>query len=292
MKDANARPFLKWAGGKEQLLPRFEKMWPSHIDRYVEPFLGSGAVFFHLSGRIREAHLNDVNNHLVELYMDVRDRLPHLVRRLRRLAGPEANSKEVFYRRREEYNRMVDAPACTARSALFLYLNRTCFNGLYRVNSRGRFNVPFGRYANPRILDEERLRRAGEALRKARTIQALPFDDFLLDTCMAGDLVYLDPPYAPVSATADFTTYSRCAFTSDDQLRLAHVLAVLHRRGVRWLLSNSCTPFTRQTFVTDLFGRIGLPRRRPYVHRIPARRAINSRADRRGEVLEYAIKNF
>jgi DNA adenine methylase len=288
----NTRPFLKWAGGKRQLLNRFERLWPERMDRYVEPFLGSGVVFFRLAPGIRSALLNDVNRHLVELFGHVRDRVEELIDELEDLAGPGANTKEVFYRRREEYNALMAQESSVRRSALMIYLNRTCYNGLYRVNSKGLFNVPFGRYAKPAILDADRLKHASSALARARHIGSADFEDFLLRRCRKGDFVYLDPPYVPASRTSYFTSYSRDAFGPEDQERLASTLEKLHRRGVRWMLSNSFTPFSRRLFVSELLPRIGLPKRRPWIRKLEARRAINSRADRRGPVYEYVVRNY
>ncbi len=285
-------PFLKWAGGKEQLLDRFEDLWPERIERYVEPFLGSGAAFFRLGPRIETASLNDVNGQLVELFVHVRDRLLALVDALRELDGPGANTAETFYERRARYNALERHGSSVERSALFIYLNRTCFNGLYRVNSRGLFNVPFGRHANPTILDEPRLRHASMLLSKAASIDSMDFERFLKETCIEGDLVYLDPPYVPVSSTSSFTSYARGSFSETDQRRLASVLVDLHERGVRWMLSNSHTELTTTIFVKELMGRIGLPTIPPHVIELPARRAINSRTDRRGPVMEYVIRNF
>jgi DNA adenine methylase len=287
-----ARPFLQWAGGKHQLLARFEPLWPRGIGRYVEPFLGSGAVFFHLAGRAGSAWLNDRNPMLVELFRTVRNDVDTLIDELENLAGRGCNTKSVFHRRREEYNSLLEAGPSVRRCALFIYLNRTCYNGLYRVNRQGRFNVPFGRYRKPAIVQPDRLRSASRALARARRIDCQDFERFLLSRCREGDLVYLDPPYVPVSATSSFTSYTSGAFGTPEQERLASTLLVLHERGVRWMLSNSFTPVSRRIFVTRLLRECGLPRRRPHVAKLPARRAINSRADARGPVYEYVVRNY
>ena len=292
MTQAHARPFLKWAGGKLQLLGRFQPLWPGRIERYVEPFLGGGAVFFHLAPEVATARLNDVNPRLVELFTAVREDVEGLIDELRRLSGRGANTSRTYYRRRDEYNASLEDGEPMRRCALLVYLNRTCYNGLYRVNSKGLFNVPFGRYRNPRILHAERLRAASLALGRAERISSADFGTFLLETCRGGDFVYLDPPYVPVSSTSYFTSYAKNAFDTDDQRRLADTLAELHDRSVRWMLSNSFTPVSRKIFVTELLERIGLPKRRPFVHRIQARRAINSRGDRRGPVHEYVLRNY
>lgn len=291
MPRQHARSFVKWAGGKLQLLDAFEPLWPEKIGRYVEPFLGSGAVFFRLAPRARSARLNDVNERLVELYACIRDDVESLIAETGKLAGKGANTPRTYYRRRDEYNALVDAGPRVRRCALFIYLNRTCYNGLYRVNRSGLFNVPFGRYKRPTILDENRLRDASLALSKAR-LESRDFGEFLLARCRRGDFVYLDPPYVPVSETSSFTSYARGSFGPEEQRRLARTLASLHERGVRWMLSNSFTPLSRKLFVRDLLGGIGLPGKKPYVLRLKARRAINSRADRRGPIDEYVVRNY
>jgi len=289
---SRVRPFLKWAGGKLQLIGKLAPLFPGSIDRHVEPFLGGGAVFFHLAPGVGNAILNDVNPRLVELYALVRDDVEGLIGEIGGLAGRGANTSRTYYRRRDEYNACLDDGEPLRRCALFVYLNRTCYNGLYRVNSKGLFNVPFGRYARPRILDEDRLRAASRALARAERIESMDFGPFLLESCREGDFVYLDPPYVPVSSTSSFTSYAQRPFGVDDQRRLADTLAALHARSVRWMLSNSFTPVSRRIFVTELMDRIGLPGRRPYVYRIEARRAINSRGDRRGPVHEYVVRNY
>jgi len=242
--------------------------------------------------RIRSASLADRNERLIHLYGYVRDDLEGLVDELATLDTPDASTRETYDRRRAEYNDLVDSPPSLRRAALFVYLNRTCYNGLYRVNSKGLFNVPVGRYSNPRIVQRDRLEAASKALRKARTLTCADFEPFLLATCRKGDFVYLDPPYVPVSTTARFTSYERDSFGPDDQRRLAGTMERLHRRGVRWLLSNSFTDLARTVFVEDLLPRIGIPVDEAHVHRLRARRSINSRSDRRGAIWEYAVRNY
>ncbi len=267
------RPFLKWAGGKSQLLPELESRLPARFNDYHEPFVGGGALFFRLwsTGRLRRAHLSDANAELINVWRRIKTNLPEVIAALRTHEG--GNDPETFYRVRAIDPAQLSAPA---RAARILYLNRTCFNGLYRENSRGRFNVPFGRYANPRILDEENLRAAARALRNA-TIRQDGFDA-VQERARPGDLVYFDPPYHPLSSTSSFTDYSRGGFTQEDQAKLADLFTQLAGRGVHVVLSNSSAPF-----ILKLYAKRGR------IHRVRARRAINSKAERRGAVTELII---
>ncbi len=273
------RPFLKWAGGKTQLLDRFVDFYPDPgaFDRYVEPFVGSAAVFFHLKrlAAPRAACLADSNEDLIHVYRQVRDATGPLIRALRRLR--DRHDRETYYRVRAQDPRRL---APVARAARFLYLNKTCFNGLYRVNRRGEFNVPMGRYANPAILDEPLLRAASEALQGV-DLRVAPYDR-LPDWARRGDFVYIDPPYHPVSRTASFTAYTQGAFRAEDQERLADVCARLDRMGCLVMISNSDVRLIR-----DLYAARGFR-----MHRVAARRSINARADRRGAVGELVILNY
>lgn len=290
---ADAAPFLKWAGGKRQLLGQLNRLWPSQFTYYAEPFLGGGAVFFHLASRVRTAALNDVNTKVINLYHMVRDDVESVIAELASLLTPDANTEKVFYKRREAFNSLAASPASARQAALLLYLNRTCFNGLYRENRRGEFNVPFGRYKKLQLLPPERLRAASEALRRARVIISdRDFASFLLSRCRKGHFVYLDPPYVPLSETSYFTAYSRNKFSFEDQERLAETLVRLHERGVRWLLNNSFHKVTRELFVDQLLGELGLPTGPPYVRKLQARRNINCKADGRSPIQEYAIRNY
>jgi DNA adenine methylase len=241
-------PFLKWAGGKRQILPDILRRLPERCETYHEPFLGGGAVFFALAARgaFRRAVLGDRNADLIDAYLGVRDDVERVITRLARM--PHDRS---FYERL----RALDPRKLSGaqRAARIIYLNRTCYNGLYRVNRAGQFNVPFGRYENPRILDRENLRAASRALRGA----ALGAGDFeaVLARARPGDVVYFDPPYVPLSATASFTAYDREAFGPDEQRRLARVLEALRRRGVYAVLSNSDVRVTRALYRHQLARR-------------------------------------
>ena len=263
-------PFLKWAGGKRQLLPKIEALLPREIDTYYEPFVGGAALFFRLAalGLFKKAVLADVNPDLVDCYLAIRDDVEGVIEAL----GEYRNDSECYYATRAE------SPASTvARAARLIYLNKCGYNGLYRVNSKGHFNVPFGRYLDPNICDEPRLRAASSALKLAKIVRR----DFEGAVAGAGerDFVYFDPPYVPLSKTASFTAYSG-AFPYSEQDRLATLLRSLGARGVPALLSNSYSPITRKLYR-------GL---RP--KRVPARRSINSVGRARGPVDEILVRSF
>ncbi len=299
------RPFLKWAGGKRQLLPELRLFYPRRFGRYFEPFLGSGAVFFDLaaSGALDgcEATLSDLNRDVVGCYMALRSQAPRVLRHLAALADGHAQSPERHYYevRDARFNPLRQQVMAAARgqglalrypaelAAMLIYLNRTGFNGLFRLNSRGAFNVPAGRYANPTICDEPVLRAAARALAgPAVTLRDAPFDDVLAEA-RRGDFVYLDPPYAPLSATSSFTGYTEAGFGEADQRRLRDVVVALARRGCHVVLSNSTAPLIRDLYERDPEAADAGLR----AHRVRARRAINARGARRGHVDEFVITN-
>lgn len=296
---ATAGPFLKWAGGKRQLLPQLRRFVPTQFGAYHEPFLGSAAVFFDLwsQRRLRAAHLTDSNGALVGCYEVVR-RDPHtLVAALQELdVAHRRQGDHHYYAARMRFNAASAHWRAAGRrpdtypvelAALLLYLNRTGFNGLYRLNARGEFNVPAGRYRNPRVCDEAGIHAAAAALQAPDVTLAQAPWERVLDVARAGDLVYLDPPYAPVSATARFTSYTAGGFSDDDQRRLAAAVVALARRGCHVVLSNSTAPLVAALYEHDAAAaEAGLR-----AHRVPARRAINSRAARRGEVMEFIVSN-
>jgi DNA adenine methylase len=269
------RPFLKWAGGKTQLIEPLLGYAPSAFGHYFEPFAGSGAFFFRLyrEGRLRGAQLSDSNAELIDTYTAVRDRAEEVIA----LLAGYPHSQEFYYALRA-----VDpaALALPARAARMIYLNKTGYNGLYRVNRQGRFNVPFGRYKSPRTCDPDNLRAVSAALQGV-DIRCAPFET-VLDWARPGDLVYFDPPYAPLSATAYFTAYQAHGFSSADQARLRDVCAELARRGVYGMLSNSDTELIRSLYE-------GVPF---VLHRVQATRAINSDASRRGKITELIITGY
>lgn len=267
------RPFIKWAGGKTQLLESFQPLYPRHVERYIEPFLGGGAVYFQVKALLGPAHavLCDNNADLIETFTAVRDQVNEVIKGLRR--HKEKHSQEHFY---EVRGQQPGSPA--ARAARLIYLNKTCFNGLYRVNSRGLFNVPFGKYKSPKILDEEALRAASHFLTGAD----LRVHDFrrLPEIAQAGDFLYFDPPYHPVSQTANFTSYTSDSFGEKDQRDLAQVYAQLHERGCQLMLSNSDTPLVHELYASF------------HIRSLSARRLINSRKEGRGPVTEVVVCNY
>lgn len=270
------RPFLKWVGGKGQLLPELLDAVAAAGDfrTYHEPFIGGGALFFALA-RMKMlpngAHLSDINPNLLAAYIGVRDDVDGV---LRALADHERRHSESYF-----YEIRASKPRSPARKAArIIYLNRTCFNGLYRENSKGQFNVPFGRYANPRICNEHNLRAVAATLANAR-VHTRTFEESLADI-RAGDLVYFDPPYIPLSSTAYFTAYSKNKFGRVQQEQLAEAFSDLANRGVKVIASNSDTEFTDELYADH------------YTHRVEATRNINSKVDRRGPVGEVIISSF
>jgi len=268
------RPFLKWAGGKSQLLPQLAQFYPpkGSVDRYVEPFLGSGAVYFHFKATVgpKRALLWDNNRELIDTFQAVQSSVELVIKTLRK--HQKQHSKDFFLSMRAK------TPTSQAgRAARMIYLNKTCFNGLYRVNSRGIFNVPFGRYRNPGIFNEETLRRVSAELSSAK----IETRDFRLLELHAkkNDFVYFDPPYHPRSSTSYFTSYTRESFGETDQRELAEVYRALDKKGCLLMLSNSDTPLVRELYKDFCLREVS------------ARRLINSKADKRGPILELVVLN-
>ena len=276
------RPFLKWVGGKRQLLPellaRIERA--GAFGRYHEPFVGGGALFFelHRLGMLKKnAWLSDYNPRLIETYEGVRDHVDELIALLKRHKA--RHSEEHFYKVRA----LGEGPEKTRktlpeRAARIIYMNKTCYNGLYRENSKGGFNSPFGRYKNPQICDEQNLRAVSKALKKAK-IEHRHFED-VVKLAKPGDLVYFDPPYHPVSKTASFTSYDRGEFGEDSQRLLARVYGSLTEKRVKVILSNSMTDLIQELYSAYTIDKVS------------ANRSVNSRADRRGKVSEALVRNF
>jgi DNA adenine methylase len=269
-KMSEARPLLKWAGGKTSSLPEILPRLPEKINTYYEPFVGGGAVFFALAAakRFERAVLGDRNRELIRTYDALRLHTDQVVDALKNHVYEESH----YYMVRAKDPNKLGPIDCAAR---LIYLNKTCFNGLYRVNKSGGFNVPFGDYKNPTICDEENLRAAAEALSVVRLIG----EDFgeVVRSAKKGDAVYFDPPYIPVSETSNFTGYSSGGFDSFDHERLRNVALMLAEKGVHVLLSNSDTPFVR-----DLYEKFR-------IDEVTARRNINSKGGKRGKVGELLI---
>ncbi len=303
-KKGGAKPFLKWAGGKSQLLSQFEQLYPASlkegkIKHYFEPFLGSGAVFLHIVQQynIQSAWLYDVNPELVLTWKTVQKNPADLTERLYTIEKKyhKLNKKDqlaFFYKQREQYNKKRPSINHTRfsdewikRAAQLIFLNRTCFNGLYRVNSKGNFNTPAGRYNNPAICDAENLMAVSKLLSKAE-IQHADFKQ-VLKNLKKNAFIYFDPPYRPLTSTALFNTYAKEAFSDTEQTVLAALFAQLDAKGEYVMLSNSdpknANP--RDNFFDKLY-------RSYHITRIPARRIINANATKRGPVNELVITNY
>ncbi len=274
-----AQPFLKWAGGKAQLLVQFEQFFPAAVTSYIEPFLGGGAVFFHLKARFPEmrAVLRDNNEELINCYKEVRDHCEELRRRLdEHLKGFRADGERYYYLVRSQHG--LAKPG--ERAARMIFLNKTCYNGLWRVNAQGQFNVPIGSYRPEKVAlyDEDNLLSARRELQGAD----LGSEDFRETLRSAGprDFVYIDPPYYPVSATANFTSYTKEDFGQAEQEELSALFAEASRRGARVMLSNSDTPFIRKLYKDFA------------IHTVSARRAVNCDGAKRGRIPEVVVVNY
>lgn len=275
MSKIEISPFLKWAGGKRQLLPEIKKYIPDNINTYYEPFIGAGAVFLDLQPS--KAVINDINYELINCYKVIRDKPEELVLELSKFK----NTEEDFYRirswdREKDYKKRSDVE----KAARTIYLNKTCFNGLYRVNSKGFFNVPYGKYKNPTFINKENIDNLSKYLKSANvTLLNKDFEEVLKDVGK-GDFVYFDPPYFPLNKTSSFTNYSKDGFTEKDQVRLKEKIDELTDKGVLCLVSNSCCDF-----IKDLYKKYK-------IIEISAKRNINSEGSKRQPVKEVLIKNF
>ncbi len=264
------RPFLKWAGGKSRLIQQYIPYLPKNYKTYYEPFLGGGAVFFYLQPPT--AILTDINAELITTYCCVRDQVEELICLLKE--HKKRHNRDYYY-----YVRANPGHTDLEQAARLIYLNKTCFNGLYRVNSQGKFNVPLGRYENPKICHENLLRSASAALASAE-IKHADFVDVLNHRSSSDDFVYFDPPYYPVSQTSNFTSYSSYCFDEIQQIQLRDVFAKLAERGVKVMLSNSDCQFIHQLY-SDF-----------NIHTVLAARAINSNAKKRGKITEVLVTSY
>lgn len=267
-----AAPFVKWVGGKRQLLGKIQKFYPENYLNYHEPFVGGGAVFFDLSAThgsfgVR-ATISDSNTELISCYKTIRDQVEDLIKHLKRHKYEEG----YYYRQRDKDPTKLNQLELASR---MIYLNRTCFNGLYRVNSKGKFNVTFGRYVNPIICDDENLRACSMALKGVK-IKNESFEG-VLERARARDFVYLDPPYIPVSKTANFTSYQKHGFGMNNQEKLADIFDELVLRGAHVVLSNSDVPWIHERYANHRIVKVN------------ARRSINSNPEKRGPVGEVLV---
>lgn len=271
------KPPLKWVGGKRQLLSEINKYIPKEIDTYFEPFLGGGAVFFDLEPD--KAEINDYNSELINVYKTIKDDVEKLIEYLR--VHEENNSKEYYYTvrawdREEGYSERSNVE----KASRIIFMNKTGFNGMYRVNSKNQCNVPYGKYKNPAIVNEDVLRSVSAFLNDIDV--TILNGDFVeaVSNAKAGDFVYLDPPYVPLNETSAFTSYTNNGFNKEDQIRLRELCDDLDSRGVKFLLSNSNVPFIQEQYENYTIEIVG------------ATRAINSKASGRGKVEEVLIRNY
>ena len=292
-----AKPFIKWAGGKTQLLTQFENILPHNLEEaehftYIEPFVGGGAMLFHMLQKytnIGRVIINDINPNLITAYRVIRDTPERLItdlkmlqREFRQNSNEEAR-KEYFLRIRKSYNE--DTHNDVTNTAMFIFLNRTCFNGLYRVNSKGYFNVPFGKYTNPTICDEELLLEDSKIL---QNVEILCGDYTLIERYVDNNtFIYFDPPYRPLSTTSSFTSYSKENFDDTEQTRLAHFFARLSRYGCKMMLSNSdwCAQNPKDTFFENLYGNF-------IIDKVHASRFVNAIPSKRGKLTEILVRNY
>lgn len=297
MKDKIAKPFLKWAGGKTQLIMEIEKLLPYEITKnnftYIEPFVGSGAVLFWMLNNfpnLKQAVINDINEDLINTYKTIASRPKELISILQilqnefhALEGQDEAKKEYYYSKRELYNKRKEEQS--GQAALFIYLNRTCFNGLYRVNRKNEYNVPMGSYKRPTICDIENILAVSQTLQK---VEILCGDyEETLNYADVNTLFYFDPPYKPLSETSSFNSYAKDEFNDAEQIRLRDFCHKLDALNYTWILSNSDVKGKdeNENFFDDLYSNFN-------IQRVDARRSINANPDKRGSLKELLINNY
>lgn len=298
-----AKPFLKWAGGKGQLIQVYNNYFPAElksgrIKNYYEPFVGGGAVFFHLAQRFQfeNVFLYDINPELILTYKVVQQNVSGLIKHLEILQNKYRNlndeeQKDFYYHQREIFNKQkiinynVFSDDWITRAAQIIFLNKTCYNGLFRFNRKGEFNTPAGRYKNPKILDTENLTAVSKLLKNV-SIKNADFDK-VVDDLLPGSFVYFDPPYRPLNATSQFIAYSKNEFNDEHQIKLQKVFYKLNKKGALQMLSNSDPKNTNpdDSFFDDLYDGF-------QINRVPAKRMINSNAQKRNALNELIITNY
>jgi len=300
-----AKPFLKWVGGKRQLLSDFQALYPSELKKkkiknYYEPFLGGGAVFFDVAQNfeIENAFLYDINEELILTYLVIQKDVSKLLDLLIRYDNhykklTETKQKDYYYEIRESFNQErfnIDydkySESWITRAAQTIFLNRTCFNGLFRFNSKGVFNTPMGKYSNPKIVDEQNLLNVSKLLEIA-TIKKADFKEVKQDLNGVSSFVYFDPPYKPISKTSSFTSYSKLNFEDDEQLQLASLYNELNERGYKLMLSNSDPKNTDPS--DNFFDEIYKEYR---ITRVDAKRSINTDPKKRSSIKEIVVTNY
>jgi DNA adenine methylase len=275
VKNKLVAPFLKWVGGKRQLIPTIVEHIPKNIKTYIEPFIGGGAILFHLQPK--NAIINDFNSELINVYCTIKNNLEELILDLQK----HKNESDYFYEIRSlDRKKNFDNLTNIERASRIIYLNKTCFNGLYRVNSSGEFNSPFGRYINPNIVNEPTLRAVNQYL-NSNNIQLRNVDyEGILQEANRNSFIYLDPPYHPVSESSNFTGYVQGGWSALDQIRLREACDNLTQRGIKFLQSNSSADLIKNEYKSYI------------IHTVKANRSINSDGGKRGAVEEVIIKNY
>ena len=296
--EKTVKPFLKWAGGKGQLLKEIEKYYPfenENITKYAEPFVGGGAVLFDILSKydLKEIYISDINAELINTYRIIRNDIDALTRMLSvmqtKFVPMDTESRKAYYmQKRERFNDLKvngDENINIEKAALMIFLNKTCFNGLYRVNKKGLFNVPMGAYKNPLICDEKNLRAVSEKLQNVKIVcgDYKTSADFIDENTF----VYFDPPYRPITDTASFTAYTENLFNDEEQIELAHFVDDMHRKGAKIVISNS-DPKNSNT-EDDFFDNIYSAHK---IKRVEATRMINCNSEARGKIKELLISNF
>lgn len=275
-KNKLVSPVLKWVGGKRQLLPTIKPMLPKRITSYCEPFVGGGAVLFDLQPK--KAIINDINSDLILVYTVIRDNVEPLIE----LLDTYPNEEDFYYELRNidrdqtKYNKLSEIE----RAARVIFLNKTCYNGLYRVNNSGEFNSPFGKYKNPNIVNAPVLKAVSAYFNSSEITFSSSDFSLVLEQVRKGTFVYLDPPYDPISDTSSFTGYSKGGFSREQQIKLRECCDRLNARGIKFMLSNSATNFIREQYSNY------------HIKIVQAKRAINSISSKRGDVDEVIITNY
>lgn len=295
-KSVTLKPFVKWVGGKSQLVDEIEKMLPTDgekvLTKYAEPMVGGGALFFSILSKydFNELYISDINAELINAYQVVKNDVDNLIAKLNEmqmlfLPMDENGRKYFYYTVRERFNSTtLTEETATEKAAQFIFLNKTCFNGLYRVNRKGEFNVPMGAYKNPTICDDENLRNIHEALQNVTIVCGdYTFSKSFIDK---NTFVYLDPPYRPISETSGFTSYNSDVFDDNEQIRLSKFIDEINLVGAKIVLSNSDPKNVNEddNFFDDLYKNYK-------INRVAASRAINSKGDKRGKINELLICN-
>lgn len=289
----NCKPFLKWVGGKTQLLNVIREKYPQGIEEYCEPFVGGGAVLFDVLNNYnpKKVLINDINSELINTYIQVRDNINNIINSLLEIQVSYWNmnkeeQKSFYYKKRNEFNEYIEKKKYSVEMAvLFLFLNRTCFNGLYRVNKDGKFNVPIGSYNKPIICDVENLRKVSELLKRV-TITCGDYKE-CINFINNKTFVYIDPPYRPLNRTSSFTSYSNIEFCDEQQIELSEFVKKISNLGAKVLVSNSDPKNTNtdDNFFDDLYKSFT-------INRVSASRMINSDAKKRNKINELLISNY